>query len=90
MCDMSLPVSSHITHPVYVICRIISWSKSGFFEILTQRLFEVQAGMQLAYTDGGSVNVSAAVDLDSATAWRENRLMFKDRELGDVLAQLGR
>jgi transmembrane sensor len=31
-----------------------------------------------------------AVDTDSVMAWRENRLVFKGAELGEVLEQLGR
>jgi len=34
--------------------------------------------------------LAEAVDTESATAWREGRLVFKGRELDDVLAQLGR
>lgn len=53
----------------------------------SQRL---QPGMQLTYSGSGDMNVAAAADLDGATAWRENRLVFKGRELGVVLTQLGR
>jgi transmembrane sensor len=46
--------------------------------------------MQLTYAGGGDMKLLEAVDTDSVTAWRENRLVFKSAELGEVLEQLGR
>jgi len=47
-------------------------------------------GMQLTYRADGRFSLAEAVDTASATAWREGRLVFKSRELVDVLEQLGR
>jgi len=47
-------------------------------------------GMQLTYRADGRFDLAEAVDTESATAWREGRLVFKGRELDDVLAQLRR
>jgi transmembrane sensor len=50
----------------------------------------LRPGMQLTYTGNGDIKLLEAVDTDSVTAWRENRLVFKGAELGEVLEQLGR
>jgi transmembrane sensor len=50
----------------------------------------LRPGMQLTYAGDGDMKLLDAVDTDSVTAWRKNRLVFKSTELGEVLEQLGR
>ncbi|WP_249673904.1 FecR family protein [Pseudomonas abieticivorans] len=49
----------------------------------------VQAGQSLGYDDQG-LSAPHSVDVDSATAWRRDRLVFDAQPLGEVLDELAR
>lgn len=50
----------------------------------------VQAGQQLRYAADGAASAPAAADLDALTAWQRGRIVFVDRPLGEVVAELRR
>lgn len=50
---------------------------------------DVHAGQQVAYSPGG-LGAPRAADVQSLTAWREGKIVFKDLPLGDVVAELSR
>lgn len=51
------------------------------------RLFE---GQQISYDPDGRVNAPEMADIDTATAWRQGRIIFEDRPLSSVVEQIDR
>lgn len=51
------------------------------------RLFE---GQQISYDQDGRVNAPEMADIDTATAWRQGRIIFEDRPLSSVVEQIDR
>jgi len=50
----------------------------------------LKLGERLAYDAAGAFTETEKVDVEAATAWRDGRLVFKGRPLGEVIAKLGR
>jgi transmembrane sensor len=50
----------------------------------------VQAGQQVRYPAQGTAGAPAAADLNALTAWQRGRIVFVDRPLGEVVAELRR
>jgi transmembrane sensor len=50
----------------------------------------LSAGMQLTYHQGGQAQLAQSTDPADASAWRENRMVFKGQTLATVLEQLER
>ncbi len=50
----------------------------------------LSAGQQMAYTPNGTVSPVEAADLAAATSWLDGRLIFADRPLGEVIADMAR
>lgn len=50
----------------------------------------LSAGMQLTYRQGGQAQLAQSTDPADASAWRENRMVFKGQTLATVLGQLER
>jgi transmembrane sensor len=51
---------------------------------------QLTAGQQLVHAEGQAASTIAAVDPEHAFAWRAGRLVYQDRPLGEVAADLGR
>lgn len=47
-------------------------------------------GQRLSYTPSGTRSPAEAADLESATAWLDGQLIFKNRPLGEVVAEMAR
>lgn len=52
--------------------------------------FSLGAGQQVAYTPNGTTSPVEAADLLAATSWLDGRLIFADRPLGEVIAEMAR
>lgn len=50
----------------------------------------VQTGEQVRYAEDGRVSAPQPVDLDVLTAWQRGRIVFVDRPLAEVMAELER
>lgn len=50
----------------------------------------LQPGERLAYDQAGALGATERLDVGAAAAWRDGRLVFKGRPLGEVIAELGR
>jgi transmembrane sensor len=51
---------------------------------------DVHAGQQVAYSLSGGLGVPRPAEVQSMTAWRDGKIVFKDRPLGQVVAELSR
>ena len=50
----------------------------------------LQRGQRISYTPKGEVSPAQVVDVDTYSAWREGKLVFRSRPLREVLEELGR
>lgn len=50
----------------------------------------LKPGERLGYDAAGAFTETEKVDVEAATAWRDGRLVFKGRPLGEVIGELGR
>lgn len=50
---------------------------------------DVHAGQQVAYSPG-RIGVPQRAEVEALTAWRDGKIIFKDRPLGQVIAELSR
>lgn len=50
----------------------------------------LSAGQQMAYTSNGTVSAVEGADLAAATSWLDGRLIFADRPLVEVIADMAR
>jgi transmembrane sensor len=50
----------------------------------------LRRGQRIGYAPDGAAGPVQVVDIDSYSAWREGKLVFQDRPLREVLAELGR
>lgn len=51
---------------------------------------EIHANQAISYDDRGELQTSAADDINAVTAWRRGQLVFENRRLDEVLAELQR
>lgn len=76
----------------YVDGRVTVTVREGVVEVrgtAPGRVVRLRPGQQVEVTDG-AVGESRTVDLASSLAWMDGRLVFEDRPLGAVLAELDR
>jgi transmembrane sensor len=50
----------------------------------------LQRGQQISYTPSGAVGPMQVIDINSYSAWRQGKLVFRARPLREVLDELGR
>ncbi len=70
--------------------QVIVAVQEGAVEVQVAAKHELAAGQQLAFNGNGEVQVLQNQDVAGLTAWRQGKLMFRDRRLDDVLAEVGR
>jgi len=72
--------------PEHVIVAV----QEGIVEVQASGKRELTAGQQLAFSNNGEFQALQAQDVAGLTAWRQGNLVFRDRRLDDVLAEVGR
>jgi len=72
--------------PQHVIVAV----QEGIVEVQASGKRELTAGQQLAFSNNGEFQALQAQDVAGLTAWRQGNLVFRDRRLDDVLAEVGR
>jgi transmembrane sensor len=72
--------------PQHVIVAV----QEGIVEVQASGKRELTAGQQLAFSNSGEFQALQAQDVAGLTAWRQGNLVFRDRRLDDVLAEVGR
>lgn len=70
--------------------QVIVAVQEGIVEVQTTGKRELTAGQQLAFNGGGEFQTLQGQDVAGLTAWRQGKLVFRDRRLDDVLAEVGR
>lgn len=70
--------------------QIVVAVQEGLVEIQALTKRELTAGQQLAFNDMGEFQDVQDQDVAALTAWRQGQLIFRNRRLGDVLAEVGR
>lgn len=64
--------------------------QEGIVEVQALKKRELTAGQQLAFSNSGEFQALQGQDVAGLTAWRQGNLVFRDRRLDDVLAEVGR
>jgi len=72
--------------PEHVIVAV----QEGIVEVQASGKRELTAGQQLAFSNSGEFQTLQAQDVAGLTAWRQGNLVFRNRRLDDVLAEVGR
>jgi len=72
--------------PEHVIVAV----QEGIVEVQASGTRELTAGQQLAFSNSGEFQALQAQDVAGLTAWRQGNLVFRNRRLDDVLAEVGR
>jgi len=72
--------------PEHVIVAV----QEGIVEVQASGKRELTAGQQLAFSNSGEFQALQAQDVAGLTAWRQGNLIFRNRRLDDVLAEVGR
>ena len=72
--------------PEHVIVAV----QDGIVEVQASGKRELTAGQQLAFSNSGEFQALQAQDVAGLTAWRQGNLVFRNRRLDDVLAEVGR
>jgi transmembrane sensor len=70
--------------------QVIVAVQEGIVEVQASGKRELTAGQQLAFNDRGEFQALQDQDVAGLTAWRQGKLVFRDRCLDDVLAEVGR
>lgn len=70
--------------------QVIVAVQEGIVEVQTLKKRELTAGQQLAFNGSGEFQELQGQDVAGLTAWRQGNLVFRDRRLDDVLAEVGR
>ncbi|MDD5411689.1 MAG: FecR family protein [Methylobacter sp.] len=70
--------------------QVIVAVQEGIVEVQALKKRELTAGQQLAYNDSGEFQALQGQDVAGLTAWRQGNLVFRNRPLDDVLAEVGR
>jgi transmembrane sensor len=70
--------------------QVIVAVQEGIVEVQASGKRELTAGQQLAFNGNGDFQAVQGQDVASLIAWRQGNLVFRDRRLDDVLAEVGR
>jgi len=70
--------------------QVIVAVQEGIVEVQASGKRELTAGQQLAFNGNGEFQAVQGQDVESLIAWRQGNLVFRDRRLDDVLAEVGR
>jgi transmembrane sensor len=70
--------------------QVIVAVQEGIIEVQTTNKLELTAGQQLAFNDNGEFQALQNQDVAGLTAWRQGNLVFRNRRLDEVLAEVGR
>ncbi|MGZ4981376.1 MAG: FecR family protein [Methylobacter sp.] len=70
--------------------QVIVAVQEGIVEVQASGKRELTAGHQLAFNGNGQFQAVQGQDVASLIAWRQGNLVFHDRRLDDVLAEVGR
>jgi transmembrane sensor len=70
--------------------QVIVAVQEGIVEVQASGKRELAAGQQLAFNGNGEFQAVQGQDVASLIAWRQGNLVFRDRRLDDVLAEVGR
>lgn len=70
--------------------QVIVAVQEGIVEVQALKKRELTAGQQLAFNGSGEFQILQGQDVAGLTAWRQGNLVFRDRRLDDVLAEVGR
>ena len=70
--------------------RVIVAVQEGLVEVETISKRELSAGHQLAFTDTGNFNTLQDSDIAELIGWREGNLVFHNKRLEEVLADIAR
>ncbi|MGZ8172076.1 MULTISPECIES: FecR family protein [Methylobacter] len=70
--------------------QVIVAVQEGIVEVQASGKRELTAGQQLAFNNSGEFQALQGPDVEGLTAWRQGNLVFRDRRLDDVLAEVGR
>ena len=70
--------------------RVIVAVQEGLVEVETTSKRELSAGHQLAFTDTGNFNTLQDSDIAELIGWREGNLVFHNKRLEEVLADIAR
>jgi transmembrane sensor len=70
--------------------QVVVAVQEGIVEVQTAGKLELTAGQQLAFNDSGEFQVLQGQDIAGLTAWRQGNLVFRNRRLDEVLAEVGR
>ncbi|MGZ4956342.1 MAG: FecR family protein [Methylobacter sp.] len=76
---------------VYIkLGQVIVAVQEGIVEVQASGKRELIAGQQLAFSNSGEFQTLQGQDIAGLTAWRQGNLVFRNRRLDDVLAEVGR
>lgn len=70
--------------------QVIVAVQEGIVEVQASGKRELTAGQQLAFNGSGEFQTLQGQDIAGLTAWRQGNLVFRNRRLDDVLAEVGR
>jgi len=70
--------------------QVIVAVQEGIVEVQASTTRRLTAGQQLAYNEKGEFQDMQSQDIAVLTAWRQGQLIFRNRRLDDVLAELSR
>jgi transmembrane sensor len=70
--------------------QVIVAVQEGIVEVQAFGKRELTAGQQLAFNDSGEFQALQGQDVAGLTAWRQGKLVFRNRRLDDVLTEVGR
>jgi transmembrane sensor len=70
--------------------QVIVAVQEGIVEVRASGKRELTAGQQLAFNGNGEFQAVQGQDVESLIAWRQGKLVFRNRRLDDVLAEAGR
>jgi len=70
--------------------QVIVAVQEGIVSVQAAGKRELTAGQQLAFNGSGEFQTLQGQDIAGLTAWRQGKLVFRDRPLDEVLAEVGR
>jgi transmembrane sensor len=70
--------------------QVIVAVQEGVVEVQTLETRRLTEGQQLAFNNSGALQTLQGQDVAALTAWRQGNLVFRNRRLDDVIAEVGR